>query len=535
MKNGTTAVPAPSLSEAKTVIYRRLSLSWSTAFFFLLLVLSAAAQSSLPRSAPEKQGVSPQGILDFLDAAAKSKNEFHSIVILRHGKVVAEGWWNPYRSDLKHTMYSVSKSFTSTAVGFAVSEKRLSVEDNVLSFFPEHAPETVSPFLANLKVKHLLTMSVGQDPDPSPTIPGLAEPWVKAFLATPILNEPGSRFLYNSMATYMLSAIVTKVTGQKVIDYLRPRLFEPLGITDIDWETDPQGINTGGWGFRIRTEDMAKFGQLLLQKGVWNKRQVLPAAWVEEATTKKILQSPEVPDDQRQNSDWLQGYCYQFWRCRHNGFRADGAFGQYIIVLPEQDAVIAITSETGDMQDILNLVYTHLLPAMGEGRLPKNKAARTALQEKLGTLALPVPSAGTDSPLAGTISGKTYRLAANDRNLERISFQFKDRQGEVSFGYANGAFTIPLKTGKWAFSETNRRGPYLVARAKNNLEGLPPFKVAAAYRWLDNNTLELTLRYIESPHTERLTCSFQGDAVKVATAISFAPAMNLPVLEGSME
>jgi CubicO group peptidase (beta-lactamase class C family) len=170
------------------------------------------------------------------------------------------------------------------------------------------------------------------------------------------------------------------VTGERVVDYLKPRLFEPLGITDVDSETSPTGNSTGGWGLRLRTEDLAKFGQLLLQKGVWNGKRVLAADWIELATSRQILQSPDAPRPERERSDWLQGYGFQFWRCRHGGFRADGAFGQYIIVLPDQDAVIVITSETKDMQGILNLVWEHLLPSMQPDRLPDDREALARLR-----------------------------------------------------------------------------------------------------------------------------------------------------------
>ena len=166
-------------------------------------------------------------------------------MLVRHGKVISEGWWKPYSPDLKHTMYSLSKSFTSTAVGFAVQEKLLTVNDKVISFFPEEVPDTISTNLAQMTVKDLLTMSAGMDPDPTFRVAGKEGSWVSIFLRTPVLNEPGSKFLYNSLATFMLSAIVQKVTGEKVIDYLTPRLFEPLAITGADWEVNPQGINTG--------------------------------------------------------------------------------------------------------------------------------------------------------------------------------------------------------------------------------------------------------------------------------------------------
>jgi CubicO group peptidase (beta-lactamase class C family) len=262
---------------------------------FLFLLYSCKKEqtiTSLPRSAPEAQGVSSQGIIDFLDAAAKSKHEFHSMVLVRHGKVVAEGWWNPYKPELKHTLYSTSKSFTATAIGFAVAEKKLTVNDQVIAFFPDALPDTVSEFLKDLKIKDLLSMSAGMNPDPTFKV-ATSDNWVKAFLATPIKDKPGTKFVYNSVATYMLSAIIQKVTGEKVIDYLKPRLFDPLAIEGMDWETDPQGINCGGWGLRVRTEDLAKFGQLFLQKGKWNGKQILPSSWIEEATTLKIYQEPD--------------------------------------------------------------------------------------------------------------------------------------------------------------------------------------------------------------------------------------------------
>ena len=392
----------------------------------LFISLQVSSQTSLPRSTPEAEGVSSKAILEFLNAANSSKHEFHSIMIVRHGKVIAEGWWNPYRPDLKHTLYSVSKSFTSTAVGFAVSEKRLSVNDKVVAFFPNELPETVSLYLAQLTVKNVLSMSDGQDPDPTGAVVSKDSNWVKAFLALPIVNEPGSKFLYNSLGTYMLSAIVQKVTGQKIIDYLQPRLFQPLGIKGVDWERDPKGINTGGWGLRVKTEDLAKFGQLYLQKGKWNGKQILPAVWVEEATTIKIEQTPDFPQIRKDSSDWRQGYCYQFWRSRHNTYRGDGAFGQYILVWPEQDAVIAITAETGDMQGEINLVWDHLFPAFqNNSKLPINSKAQAALKQKLSTLALPLP-VKTDSVINKSVAGNIYTMESNAKNIKTISFDLKN-------------------------------------------------------------------------------------------------------------
>jgi CubicO group peptidase (beta-lactamase class C family) len=339
---------------------------------FLTFHLCTQKSASLPRNTPEAEGVSSLGLINFLEAVSKSNHELHSFMVLRHGKVIAEGWWNPYRADLKHTLYSASKSFTATAVGFAVAEKRLTVNDKVITFFPDELPDSVSSNLSELRIKDLLSMSVGHQTEPTWEIASNNDNWVKAFLKTPIVHPPGTKFLYNSVATYMLSAIVQKVTGEKIVDYLKPRLFDPLGINGMDWETDPQGINTGGWGLRLKTEDMAKFGQLFLQKGVWQGKQILPVSWVEEATTLKIEQEPDATQSRKDSSDWLQGYCYQMWRSRNNSYRADGAYGQFIIVLPDQDAVVVITSETPDMQSEFNLVWKYILPSIQSKTLPSN-------------------------------------------------------------------------------------------------------------------------------------------------------------------
>lgn len=482
---------------------------------FQISVYAQPSFSALPRSKPAAQGVSAEAINRFIDAAGKSKNEFHSFMFLRHGKVIAEGWWDPYKPVLKHTMYSVSKSFTSTAVGFAFSEGRFKLSDKVISFFPDKVPDTVSGLLQMLTVKDLITMSAGQSPDPTSAVIPQTD-WIKTFLNTPILDAPGTRFLYNSAATFMLSAIVQKVTGEKIMDYLTPRLFKPLGITGIDWEENPQHINTGGWGLRVKTEDMAKFGQLYLQKGKWNGQQVLPAAWVDEATSFKIKNAPDTAVTLKAKSDWAQGYCYQFWRCRNNAFRADGAFGQYIIVMPEQDAVIAITSETADMQSILNMVWEYLLPGMSEAGTA-SAAKEIEVNKKLSALSIPAPAATPDVAIASKISGKTFEMADSTKQADKISVLFKNNTCTYTVTAAGKTYPFVCGKGKWITGETGflQSMPSLTATAQNRLSGFTTMKVACAYNWQDEHTLVLTIRYIENLHTDYIYLRFEGDQVAV--------------------
>ena len=511
---------------------RKFSITFLLFAFLLSGCKKEQAITSLPRSIPEAEGVSSQGIIDFLNATAKSKHEFHSLMFLRHGKVIAEGWWDPYKPELRHTLYSTSKSFTATAVGFAVSEKRLSVNDKVISFFPDELPDTIGTFLSNMKVRDLLSMTAGQDPDPTFKIVTNDSNWVKAFLAVPVIHKPGTKFLYNTLATYMLSAIVQKATGEKVIDYLTPRLFKPLAINGMDWEVDPNRINTGGWGLRLKTEDMAKFGQLFLQNGKWNGKQVLSSAWIEEATTKKIDQNPDAPQTAKDSSDWLQGYCYQMWRCRHNAFRADGAYGQYIIIMPDQNAVIALTSESPDMQDEINLVWEYLLPAIKTDKLPENSALYTTLKQKLSSLALQLPDTGHGSAIVSQISGKTFAFKTNDKNLSTMNFQFRDSICKVSMMINTTHYNFNLGSGQWMTSETTLPGPDLLLLAKAHFAGLPSAKVAGRYFWKDENTLKMVLRYIESPHTETITCKFDKNNVSVGFHYSNELDIIQPELEG---
>jgi len=274
-------------------------------------------------------------------------------------------------------LWSLSKSFTSTAVGLAVAEGKLSVDDLVLKFFPDEAPENQSDNLKRMRVRDLLTMNAGHQDE----LNWRDEPhWVKAFLAHPVPHKPGTHFRYNTPATYMLSAIVQKVTGQTVLEYLTPRLFEPLGIEKSKWEASPQGISIGGYGLFLRTEDIAKFGQLYLQKGQWNGKQLLPAWWVEQATSKQVSNGSDP------HSDWDQGYGFQFWRCRHGVYRGDGKDGQFCIVLPKQDAVVAITANTRNMQAALNIVWDKLLPAFGDQPRAENPEEQARLKTLIATL-----------------------------------------------------------------------------------------------------------------------------------------------------
>lgn len=331
--------------------------------FVLSMMCAAAACGQAPKQTmnidaegrlPRAEAAEMIDLTPFEAAFRADSMDIHSIMVVRHGKVVAEQWWSAGAPDSLHIMNSVSKSFTASAVGFGVAEGLLSLDDRVAGFFPDMVPAERDPRLDSMTVRHLLIMATGQEREQ----PGAMDSWIAEFLAQPLVNAPGTTFNYNSFATYMLSAIMQKVSGQKITEYLQTRLFDPLAIKRYNWLESPEGIPLGGWGLYITTEDMAKFGQLFLQNGVWNGVQLLPAGWVEEASTWKIANGDN-PD-----SDWNQGYAYQMWRCRHNAYRADGMGGQLIVVMPDKDAVVVVTAQLGDMQPEINLVWEHILTAL---------------------------------------------------------------------------------------------------------------------------------------------------------------------------
>jgi len=410
---------------------------------------AADRTSALPRSAAADQGVDPAAVGRLLDALAAADLELHSLMVLRHGHVVAEGWWEPYRSDGLHLLYSLSKSFTSTAVGLAVDEGLLSVEDLVSSFFGDLIPPDANPRLKRMRVRHLLSMATGHRQD---TLERLdRRNLVASFLALPPEEEPGTWFTYNQGATLTLSAIVTRLTGMRLLDYLRPRLLEPLGIADANWQGVGE-LDLGFTGLHLNTEAVAKFGQLYLQQGRWQGRQLVPERWVAEATR------PQVDNPREPNPDWRQGYGYQFWMGRH-GYRGDGAFGQFCLVLPDQDLVVAITAAVEDMQAVLDRVHSELLPGCGDAPVSPRAQAAEDLSLRLAQLRVPcvagarqpdqIPlpwSAPAEAQPAGAGAGLRVTGIREEGSGWRVSFADDDTEYGVTCGY-----------GTWVESESEVR------------------------------------------------------------------------------
>jgi CubicO group peptidase (beta-lactamase class C family) len=484
-------------------------------------------EAALPRSTPERQGISPSSILAFVEAADTEIDAMHSFMLVRHGHVVAEGWWTPYDARTPHVLYSLSKSFTSTAVGLAIAEGKLSLDDEVLKLFPDDAPAEPSANLKAMRVRDLLRMSTGNQTEAplwnrDAASPARDDPWTKKFLAHPIPFKPGTHFLYNSPGTYMLSAIVQRVTGATVLDYLRPRLFEPLGFENPTWVASPEGISAGAWGLLARTEEIARFGQLYLQRGMWKGRPLVPEAWVEEATAR------QTSNGSAPTSDWDQGYGYQFWRSRHDSFRGDGAFGQYCLILPAQDAVVTITSGVRDMQRVMNLVWDKLLPAMKAEAVPDDAAGRAQLEKKLAGLTVRVPTGTPTAALAKDVSRKWYDFPENDRGLQAVALDLGPASPALLVRTATGETRTAIGLGSWARSRDG------FANGLDRFLSVPAHPlVAASGAWTAPDTFTVKIAAYETPFYSTLSLRFDGDRLRLDSEHNVAfGSTKLPSLVG---
>ncbi|QOV33596.1 beta-lactamase family protein [Streptomyces ferrugineus] len=445
----------------------------------------------LPSSTPAAQGVDANGVLAFLDAVdAAPAIEPHSLMILRHGHLVASGWWAPYAPERPQLLYSISKSFTATAAGMAAAEGLIRLDDPVISYFPEFEADITDPRSRAMLVRHVASMASGHESDTvSEARRRDREDLVRGFLLVPPDRDPGTVFAYNQPATFALSAIVQRVSGQSLTEYLRPRLLDPLGIGDIAWLTDRSGRELGFSGLHATTDAIARLGQLYLRGGVWEGERLLPEWWVAEATRPQIPNDGVMPGD-----DWQRGYGFKFWMSRH-GYRGDGAFGQFCVVLPEHDAVIATTADTWDMQALLNLVWRHLLPALGPAPLTDGETADAELARRLAGLALP-PATGEPAPPEraeawsaaaftpdGGVCGPVPKLTGIDLASDGDGWALTLTEGGhplvVRFGDAG-----------WTVTEE-------------------PVPTAVSGGWADADTLVVDVAFLETPHHLDVTCSLK--------------------------
>lgn len=491
----------------------------------------------LPRATPASKGVDPAGIAAFLDAVEREKLELHSFMLFRGGAVVAEGFWRPYRPDLVHMQHSATKSWMATGVGLAIGEGRLALADKVVDFFPEHRPAEVSENLAAMTVEDLLTMRTGHRTG----ISGgewrqMTESWIAAFLREPVEEPPGKTFIYNSASSYMLSAIVAKVTGETMQAYLEPRLFRPLGMGELRWDLSPEGVNPGGNGLSCLTEDFLKLGVLHLQNGTWEGQRILSDWWVREATRNQVDEviMPSLQGGLRYTlaasptaADRREGYGYQWWMTPHGGYRASGLFGQQCIVLPGADAVIAVTSALR-MSDkrLRDALWGPLYAALGVAGAAT--AGEPALAARLAGLALPEVQGARHSPIERAVSGRRYRISPNEDSVAEVALDFAADRCVFTLVDHRGEHRITVGLGKAIEGDTTMTGNRLHHEYQPD-----SMRVAAHGAWVDENTFVMHWQFVETAFGDTVEVRFDGDRLELARSVNTnAAAMERPLLSG---
>ena len=367
---------------------------------------------AIQTSLPGKQGVDAGGVLGFIDAIEEAPDiEPHGLIIQRHGKRIVEAYWRPHDRGRSRLLYSLSKTFTGTALALQIGEGRLSLEDRVSDYLPELF-DTADDGLRDLRIRHIASMATGHN----------RETWqearerdprdaVRGFLQIPPDAEPGTLFAYNQPPVLTLATILQRLAGESLTAYLRPRLFDPLGIGEVSSRQYRPGIDYGFSGIYTSLDAVARLGQLYLDDGKSDGRRLLPEGWVSQASSVQVANPANI------EPDWRQGYGFQLWMSRH-GYRGDGACGQYMVVLPEYDAVIAMFSCTANMQAVLDLMWTHLLPAMAN-EITGAEKVDVALADRLESLALPTAAARYGGHAPGALSG-SFRVAPGAKSHSTI-------------------------------------------------------------------------------------------------------------------
>lgn len=441
----------------------------------------AVYEQAFVRATPENQGISSDlftALLRELDASKDT--EMHHFMALRHGKVICECNFAPYPKGMWHITHSMCKSITGMAIGMLIEEEKLKLDENIYDIFPDHINAFSKIFRPVITVENLLTMTSGITFNESGIVSG--NDWLGSFLNASVNGKPGTEFQYNSLNTYVLSAIVTKRTGETLTEYLTPRLFGPLGITKYYWETCPKGITKGGWGLFLCAEDMAKLGQLYLQRGKWNGQQLVSEYWIEISTARHL---------KTQNDTY--GYGYQLWMEQRPGsFEYNGMLGQNVIIYPDMDMVLVTNAGNKEMfQDciMLNIIrkyfpvnyhpadvlpenplsYSLLKRLCGElengennnrstslrGRWKRNVVSRRKHSDKKYSYRI---SAAVDRPsdhhsFMRAVSGRTYVMEQQNIGIAPLFVQvfhnnMTDGISEISFTYDAGNFYVSFTEGE---------------------------------------------------------------------------------------
>lgn len=428
----------------------------------------------------------------FLDILKRRHIECHALSICQNDQILIEKAYHPYELDKLHPVYSVTKSFTSMAIGFLEAEQKVDIEKPWISYFPEYQSKVEDPAFLQVTVRHLLTMALGQDCEVEVTD---GDHWIQTILGKKLAYAPGSVFLYNSHCSHMLSALVTELTGEKMSEYLKPRLFDPLQIVDYYWQEDQQGLSIGGYGLHLRIHDLMKFGKCCLDHGVYEGTQVLSKCWLKKATSYQMKNVNVYPPERSENR---QGYGLHFWMCTRGGYRMSGLHAQLCFIQPENNLVIAMFNNASGSQAILDCLFE-------------------AMEDQPDTAPAPVfeipPLSGTSKETALTPwLNETVPAYSNDFKLDWIRFEVEDDAIQIQISRKQQMYQVTAGYGIW-LAQDNRFHTFNTFMSYDCLCKEQPDTVDntlfASYAWTTPTTLKAVIR--EHDHSAVTTLTFAFD------------------------
>ena len=470
------------------------------------------------KARPEEVGVSSRLILEYIENLEKSQTEMHGLMIMRHNKMITEGWWTPYGPNLRHGLQSHTKTYTATAVGIAYTEGLVKLDERIIDIFPDESPAEPSENLKLLTVRDVLCMGCGMDEMPRPS-----KDWIRDFLHTPVNHKPGTTYMYNSTGSTLLGAIVRKKTGLGLHDYLTPRLFNKIGINpdNLRWMCMPDGMEVGGGGLFATTEDNFRLMKLYADGGVWEGERILAEDYVKLATTNQNDSATESINNPEASDNFL-GYGFQIWMCKPNrAYRADGAMGQFTIILPDLDMEIAINETAMGAhwaQSTLNITWDFVEKITENAALPEDEEAYDRLCRKLKRLNIGNPECQPFSPTIERISGKVYRVKEGiftpfgfnfmsgepADNIDTFCLQFDD------YGFVWNFRTQSGREEKIRFATNGTRFTNMLGKREDNTQ----VYLGDAY-WRDDDTLIAHGRWVETCIEDTYCFRFTGDDLKV--------------------
>lgn len=474
------------------------------------------------RVTPESVGIDSGDIEWLLDRLESGFTEPHGLMIMRHGKICAEGWWNPYAPGIRHGLQSHSKTYAATAIGIAYTEGIVKLDERIIDIFPEYAPEQPSENLKRLTVHDVLCMGCGMD-----VMPMATEHWIRDFLHTPVNHTPGTTYMYNSVGSSILSAIIVKKTGMSMHEYLKPRLYDKIGIFSDNhrWMKMPDGCEVGGGGLFATTEDNLRLMKLYADGGVWEGERILDDEYVKRATTLQNESATEAKNNPLAKDNFV-GYGYQIWMCRPNGvYRADGAMGQFTIVVPDKDMIIAITENASGAhwaQTTLDVMWEFLERIENHPAKEENTEKSECLKNRMGRLALPNPKCAPYSPIAANIEGRQWRVSDGDFYMEDVGVAQHMSGCELPqpIDVFCFHFTSDEIVMDWENSEEKERLVIATdgSRRHNTLPGRLISQVLLSGAWISENKLEVKARYIETCKEETLLFTFEEKKLKITNS-----------------